>query len=150
MTGWRLGYIAAPEKIIDPIIRMHQYCATCAASFAQYAAVEALKNSEEAVEKMVSEYKKRRDYVVQAINSIEGLSCKTPSGAFYVFVNIKKLNRPAQEVVEFLLNDAGVALVPGTAFGDEGQGYIRLSYANSYENIVEACERIRNSVKKLY
>lgn len=150
MTGWRIGYVAAPVEIINAMVRMHQYCTTCAVSFAQYAAIEALKNTEEEVKMMVSEYRKRRDYVVQAINCIDKLSCKTPSGAFYIFVNVKELNMLAEEIVEFLLNDAGVALVAGTAFGKEGEGYMRLSYANSYENLVEACERIKNSVKKLY
>lgn len=149
MTGWRLGYIAAPPAIINAAVRMHQYSVTCAPSIAQYAAIEALTNSEGAVTKMVTEYQRRRDYVVQAINSIDGLSCRKPGGAFYVFVNIKKLNKPAEEVAEFLLNDAGVTLVPGTAFGENGDGYLRLSYANSYENLVEACERIKKSIKKL-
>lgn len=150
MTGWRLAYVAAPVEIINTVVKMHQYCISCAVSFVQYAAIEALKNTEHEVKRMVSEYKKRRDYVVQAINSIDGLSCKIPCGAFYIFINVKELNMSAEEIVEFLLNDAGVALVAGTAFGDEGEGYVRLSYANSYENLVEACERIKSSVKKLY
>lgn len=149
MTGWRLGYFAAPVGVVNAAVRMHQYITTCAPSFAQYAAVEALKNSESHVAMMVAEYKRRRDYVVEAINSIDRLSCKKPGGAFYIYVNIKGLNRPSDEVAEFLLSDAGVTLVPGTAFGENGQGYLRLSYANSYENLVEACDRIRNSVKKL-
>ena len=149
MTGWRLGYIAAPANIIDSTVRTHQYITTCAPSISQYAAVEALKNSQDAVDKMVAEYQRRRDYVVKAINGIDRLSCKTPSGAFYIFVNIQKLNRSAEEVAEFLLNDAGLTLVPGTAFGENGKGYLRLSYANSYENLVEACERIKKSVQKL-
>ena len=149
MTGWRLGYMAAPAAIIDPSVRMHQYVTTCALSFGQYAAIEALKNSDNSVSGMVTEYQRRRDYVVQAINAIDRLSCKKPGGAFYVFVNVKELNRTAEEVAEYLLQDAGVTLVPGTSFGDNGAGYLRLSYANSYENLVEACERIKRSIQKL-
>jgi aminotransferase len=99
---------------------------------------------------MVAEYQRRRDYAVRAINQIQGLSCNNPAGAFYIFVNIKKLNKTSAEVSDFFLNDAGLTIVPGTVFGERGEGYLRLSYANSYDRIVEACERLKNSVKKLY
>jgi aminotransferase len=98
---------------------------------------------------MVAEFKRRRDYIVNAINSIDRLSCSNPSGAFYIWMNIKQLNKTSNEFAEYILSDAGVTVVPGTTFGELGEGYIRISYANSYENLVEACERIRKSVLKL-
>ncbi|MDF2570809.1 MAG: aspartate aminotransferase [Sporomusa sp.] len=149
MTGWRVGYIAAPAAVINAAVRMHQNTTICAASFAQYAAIEALKNSEDSVREMVAEFKRRRDYIVNAINSIDRLSCSNPSGAFYIWMNIKQLNKTSNEFAEYILSDAGVTVVPGTTFGELGEGYIRISYANSYENLVEACERIRKSVLKL-
>lgn len=149
MTGWRVGYMAAPKEIIEVAVRLHQYATTCATSFVQEACIVALKHGEPYVKDMVREYNRRRDYVVNRINQIDGLSCKKPSGAFYIFVNIKSLGRTSSEIAEYLLEDAKLALVPGNAFGDAGEGYIRLSYANSYENLVEACDRLENSIKKL-
>lgn len=149
MTGWRLGYMAAPKAVIQAAVRMHQYINTCASSFVQEAAITALKEAEPDVQEMVKEYQRRRDYVVDAINKIEGLSCRKPKGAFYIFVNIKKLGMTSMEVAEYLLEKAGVAMVPGSAFGESGEGYIRLSYANSYENLVEACDKIKEAVEAL-
>lgn len=149
MTGWRLGYMAAPKEIIDAAVRLHQHINTCAASFVQDAGITALKEAEPDVQKMVAEYQRRRDYVVNSINGSPFLSCKVPKGAFYIFVNIKKTGEKAAAFSEYLLEHAHVATVPGTAFGSAGEGYVRLSYANSYENLVEACKRIHAAVNDM-
>ena len=149
MTGWRLGYMAAPKDIISASVRLHQHINTCASSFVQEAGITALKQAGPDVQKMLAEYQRRRDYVVEAINQIDGLSCNKPKGAFYLFINIKELGKSAMEMAEYFLEEAKVAMVPGTAFGAAGEGYLRLSYASSYENLVEACTRIKAAVEKL-
>lgn len=149
MTGWRLGYAAAPAEFIKAMVRVHQYINTCASSFVQEAGITALEKAEPDVQAMVREYERRRDYIVSAINGIDGLSCKTPGGAFYVFVNVKSLGHTSQEVADYLLDHAKIAAVPGSAFGAQGEGYIRLSYACSYERIVQAMERLRQAVAEL-
>ena len=149
MTGWRLGYMAAPKDIISASVRLHQHINTCASSFVQEAGITALKQAGPDVQKMLAEYQRRRDYVVEAINQIDGLSCNKPKGAFYLFINIKELGKSAMEMAEYFLEEAKVAMVPGTAFGAAGEGYLRLSYASSYENLVEACARIKAAVEKL-
>lgn len=149
MTGWRLGYMCAPKEIIQACVRVHQYTITCASSFVQEASITALKECDEDVEAMRKEYQRRKDYVVKALNAIDGISCNDPKGAFYIFVNIKSLGMTSMEVAEYLLEKAKVALVPGSAFGSEGEGYLRISYACSYENLVEACGRIKEAVEAL-
>jgi aminotransferase len=141
--------MAAPKEIIQGAVRIHQYINSCASSFVQEAGITALEKAQPDVDKMVAEYQRRRDYVVDAINKIDGLSCRTPKGAFYIFVNIKELGMSSMEFAEYLLDEAGIAMVPGTAFGESGEGYVRLSYANSYENLVEACDKIKTAVDKL-
>ena len=149
MTGWRLGYAAAPVEFIKAMVRVHAYINTCAPSFVQEAGITALEKAEPDVQVMVKEYQRRRDYAVSAINAIDGLSCKTPGGAFYIFVNIKALGKTSAEMADYLLDHAKIAAVPGSAFGPEGEGYIRLSYACSYERIVEAMERLKKAVAEL-
>lgn len=152
MTGWRLGYAAAPVEFIKGLVRVHQYINTCASSFVQDAGIVALNECEDDVKEMVKEYQRRRDYTVQALNAMEGVSCKTPGGAFYIFANVKaycKDGKTCKDIADYILNDAKVATVPGSAFGEEGEGYIRLSYACSYERIVEAMKRIDASLAKL-
>ncbi len=149
MTGWRLGYMCAPKEIIQACVRVHQYTITCASSFVQEAAVTALKECDEDVEAMRREYQRRKDYVVKALNEIDGISCNNPKGAFYIFVNIKKLGKTSMEMAEYLLDTAKVALVPGSAFGDGGEGYLRISYACGYEELTEACDRIKTAVEAL-
>ena len=149
MTGWRLGYAAAPVEFIKGLVRVHQYINTCASSFVQDAGVVALKEAEPDVQVMVKEYERRRNYAVKALNEMEGISCKMPEGAFYIFVNIKSLGKASAEVADYLLDEAKVATVPGSAFGTEGEGYIRLSYACSYERIVEAMARMKEAFAKL-
>jgi len=149
MTGWRLGYIAAPVELIKVLVRAHMYLCTCASSFVQDAGVVALQEAEPEVQEMVKEYKRRRDYTVKAINSIAGVSCKNPGGAFYIFMNVKSLGKTSSEVANYLLEEAKLATVPGSAFGKNGEGYIRLSYACSYERIVEGMKRMKKAIEKL-
>ena len=149
MTGWRIGYVAAPKDMIPVINKLHQHNVTCAPSFAQHAAAVALREEKEEVNDMVKEYKRRRDYAVKAINEIDGLSCLCPEGAFYIFINVKKLGMPCAKLAEYLLDTAKIALVPGDVFGENGEGYLRMSFANSYENIVEGCQRLKEAVEQL-
>lgn len=149
MTGWRLGYVAAPVEFIKAMVRVHQYINTCAPSFVQEAGITALEKAEGDVQEMVKEYQRRRDYAVKAINAIDGISCKTPGGAFYIFVNVKSLGKTSAEIADYILENAKVATVPGSAFGAQGEGYIRLSYACSYERIVEAMGRIEKAIAAL-
>ena len=149
MTGWRLGYMCAPEEVIKACVRVHQYTITCASSFVQEAAITALNDCDDDVEAMRKEYQRRKDYVVKALNEIDGSSCNNPQGAFYIFMNIKELGKSSMEMAEYLLETAKVAMVPGSAFGSEGEGYIRLSYACSYDELVEACARIKDAVEAL-
>lgn len=149
MTGWRLGYAAAPVEFISGMVRVHQYVNTCASSFVQEAGVVALREAEPDVQKMVKEYERRRDYAVKALNEMDGVSCRNPEGAFYIFLNVKSFGKPSKEISDYLLDHAKVATVPGTAFGSMGEGYIRLSYACSYERIVEAMKRIQAAFEEL-
>ncbi len=149
MTGWRIGYVGAPQPLITAMNKVHQHLTICTPSFVQEAAVVALRDERTEITQHVKEYQRRRDYLVKAINEIEGISMKTPKGAFYGFVNIKKLKIPAQEFATYLLEEGKVATVPGDVFGSQGEGYIRVSFANSYENIVTACDRIKACVEKL-
>lgn len=149
MTGWRLGYVAAPEEYIAVINKFHQHNTTCAVSFGQAAAVIALRDEGDEVREMVREYQRRRDYAVKAINEIEGISCLCPKGAFYIFINCKALHKKSAELADYLLENAKIALVPGDVFGPGGEGYLRMSFANSYENIVEGCKRLSEAVASL-
>ena len=149
MTGWRLGYVAAPEEYINAMNKIHQHNTTCAPSFVQAAAAVALRDEQEEVNDMVKEYKRRRDHAVQAINAIPGLSCVCPKGSFYIFINCKELGKSSAELAAYLLEEAKIALVPGDVFGPGGEGYLRMSFANSYENVVEGCRRMAEAVAAL-
>ncbi|MDP6103787.1 MAG: aminotransferase class I/II-fold pyridoxal phosphate-dependent enzyme, partial [Gammaproteobacteria bacterium] len=122
---------------------------SCTSTFSQYAAVEALKGPTEESESMVKVFKKRRDFIVEGLNSLPGVSCIKPKGAFYVFPNVSEINMQSDQLEDYLLNDAGVAVLSGSAFGKHGNDYLRLSYANSIENIEKALERIRVSLAKI-
>lgn len=148
MTGWRLGFACGPKEIIDQITKIHQYAIMCAPTTSQYAAIEALKNCDEEVARMVSEYDKRRRMMVSGFNSI-GLECKEPKGAFYTFPSIKSTGMTSEEFCEKLLHSKKVAVVPGTAFGDSGEGFIRASYCYSVEHIKEAISRIGEFLDEL-
>lgn len=141
MTGWRLGYAVGPENIIYQMIKIHQFAIMCAPTTSQYAAVEALKNGDSDVKMMTDAYDKRRKYLVHAFRSMN-LPCFEPYGAFYVFPSIKKLNMTSDEFATKLLMEEKVAVVPGTAFGACGEGFLRISYAYSIDNLKIALERI--------
>ena len=149
MTGWRLGYAVGDARVIANMTRLQVNIASCAAAFSQMAGIEALRGPQDAVDQMVKEYQKRREAIVLALNSIKGLSCKTPTGAFYVFPNIKKTGMKARDLMLHLLNKAHVAAVHGTAFGKYGEGYLRFSYATSLENIREGMERVKATIEEL-
>ncbi len=148
MTGWRLGYVAAPEPIISQISKIHQYGIMCSPYISQNAAVEALTSCDNEVAKMVDEYNIRRRYLVKEFNRL-GLSCFNPEGAFYVFPCIKSTGLTSEEFCERLLYENKVAAVPGSAFGESGEGYIRISYAYSLKHLMEAMSRIEQFLNKL-
>jgi aspartate/methionine/tyrosine aminotransferase len=135
MTGWRLGYGVAPRPIIDQFTKLMANSASCTASFVQMAGVAALRGPQEPSQQMVAEFRRRRDLIVQGLNAIRGLRCAMPQGAFYAFPNMRALHRSSAEVASRLLEEAGIACLAGTAFGDYGEGYLRFSYASSEENI---------------
>ena len=147
MTGFRLAYVAAPEKFIRVLNIIHQHNTSCATSFVQHGGITALKEGGDASEEMVKEYKRRRDYIVEKVNSIEGLSLNAPDGAFYAFINIKGLGVSSEEFCNYLLDEECVAIVPGTVFGSAGEGFVRFSYASSYEDIVEGLNRMEKACK---
>ena len=149
MDGWRLGYVAAPEEYVMAMNKFHQHNTTCAPAFVQAAAIAALTQEGEEVNDMVKEYQRRRDYAVKAINEIEGISCQCPKGAFYIFINCKSLGMKSADLSAYLLENAKIAMVPGDVFGPGGEGYLRMSFANSYENIVEGCANLKKAVEQL-
>jgi aspartate aminotransferase len=149
MTGWRLGYGVMPRDLAEHVTRLMVNTNSCTASFTQWAGIAALQGDQMPVATMVAEFKRRRDIVVAGLNELPGVSCRSPRGAFYVFPNVKKVGRPSAEVAEALLNEGGVAVLGGTAFGEHGEGYLRLSYANSEANIRKALERMRPVLARL-
>ncbi len=149
MTGWRLGYLAGPKSLVKQIAKLHQVVTTCAASFVQEAGVCALRDESGEVQAMVEEYERRRNYLVQEINGIPGLSCRTPDGAFYLWINIKALGITDEKFAELLLHQAHVAVVPGSVFGTKGKGYIRVSYASSLAELKEAVKRLKKLIAEM-
>ena len=147
MTGFRLAYVAAPEEFIRVLNIIHQHNTSCATSFVQHGGITALKAGNEGSQEMVKEYKRRRDYIVEKVNSIEGLSLNAPDGAFYAFININELGVSSEEFCNYLLDEECVAIVPGTVFGSAGEGFVRFSYASSYEDIVEGLNRMEKACK---
>ncbi|MGM7722600.1 aminotransferase [Metabacillus sp. Hm71] len=148
MTGWRLGYVAANPEFLSAMLKIHQYSMMCAPTMAQYAAIEAMKNGKEDVLHMKKSYRQRRNLFVGALNDI-GLTCHVPGGAFYAFPSIKITNLSSEEFAEALLLEEKVAVVPGSVFGESGEGYIRCSYASSLDQLQEALKRMNRFVKKL-
>ena len=148
MTGWRMGYIAAPKEIFAQILKIHQYCIMCAPTTSQFAAIEAVKNGDEDIERMKDEYDRRRRYLLSSFKDI-GIECFVPEGAFYAFPNVGKFGLTSEEFCQRLLNDFRCAIVPGTAFGDNGEGFARISYAYSIKHIDQALERIEAFIKTL-
>ena len=148
MTGWRLGYVCGPSEIMSEITKIHQYAIMCAPSTSQYAAIEALRSCEEDVERMREEYDDRRRIIVKGFNDL-GLECREPKGAFYAFPSIKSTGLSSDEFCERLLYSKKVALVPGTAFGDSGEGFVRASYCYSVSHIREALKRVGEFLQEL-
>jgi aspartate aminotransferase len=149
MTGWRCGFAAVPEPLVDPIVRFFINSTSCVPPFVQHAGIAALTGPQEPVRAMLDEFRRRRDLVVEGLNGLPGVSCRTPRGAFYVFPNVREAPLPAPELADRLLEEAGVALVAGTAFGEVGKDNVRLSYANSQENIERALARMRELLDAL-
>ena len=149
MTGWRLGSVVGPSDIIEKMQLLLETTSSCVSPFIQKAGIEAIDGDQTFHKYMHSEYRKRRDLIVRELNSIEGVDCVMPGGAFYVFINIKKTNMTSEQFCDYILKDANVAILPGTSFGRFGEGYVRMCYAVKQERIVDAVERIRNSMKKL-
>ncbi len=148
MTGWRLGYALGPTPIIEQMTKLHQYCIMSSPTNSQYAAIDALQNGDGDIKKMRDDYNMRRRFTVNAFRKI-GLDCFEPEGAFYVFPCIKSTGLSSQEFAEKLIMSKKVAVVPGDAFGDCGEGFIRISYCYSIDNIKEAVRRIGEFVKEL-
>lgn len=148
MTGWRLGYACAPEAILEQMLKIHQYVIMCAPTTSQYAAVEAVKNGDADVAEMRQEYNGRRRYLVKRLRDM-GLTCFEPYGAFYAFPCIKKFNMTSDEFATRMLQEEKVVVVPGTAFGDCGEGYLRISYAYSLHKLKEALDRMEGFIEKL-
>lgn len=148
MTGWRLGYAAAPRVILEQMLKIHQFAIMCAPTTSQYAAVAALRDGDKDVQAMRESYDQRRRYLIHAFNEM-GLECFEPHGAFYMFPSIKRFNMTSDEFATRLLREEKVAVVPGTAFGDCGEGFLRISYAYSLKNLKEALSRMDRFIKNL-
>jgi len=149
MTGWRLGFGIMPEALAERVELLLTHSVGCTASFTQVAGIEALQGPQEQVGRVVAEYRRRRDVLVSGLNQIPGVSCRRPQGAFYVFPNITQLNKSAAWLADYLLAEAGVAVLPGTAFGKNGEGYLRLCFANSMANIQLALQQMAAAIARL-
>ena len=142
MTGWRLGYGVFPDFLVEPVVRLMTNSVSCTSVFSQMAAIAALEGPQDSVGMMMEEFTKRRDLVVAGLNSLPGITCPEPKGAFYAFPNIKGTGLSSKEFAEKAMYEAGVALLAGTAFGSFGDGYVRISFANSQDNLREAIHRL--------
>jgi aspartate/methionine/tyrosine aminotransferase len=149
MTGWRLGYGVMRRDLAEKITQLMINSNSCTCAFVQVAGIEALKGPQDFVNQMVTEFRKRREIIVERLNRIKGVACRRPKGAFYVFPNITGTGMRSKELSDYLLNEAGVAVLPGTSFGKYGEGYLRISFANSVENIEEALNRMERVLNKL-
>jgi aminotransferase len=146
MTGWRIGYLSAPEKICKEILKIHQHISTCATSFAQKGALAALKGPQKCVKEMVREYQKRRDLLLEGISQNTKINLLKPEGTFYAFLDIRKLKLTSIEAAKFFLDKFFISLIPGIAYGKSGEGFLRLSFATSQKNIKEALKRINKNL----
>ena len=149
MTGWRCGFAAVPAPLVDPLVRFFVNCTSCVPPFVQHAGVAALRGPQDEVTAMLGEFKRRRTLVVEGLNALAGVTCRVPRGAFYAFPNVSETPLPADELASRLLTEAGVALLSGTAFGRVGKDNLRISYANSQENLERALERMGDFLEKL-
>ncbi len=146
MTGWRMGYGVMPEWLVEAVTKLMVNSNSCTASFTQRAGLAAIDGPQQATEAMVAEFRRRRDAFCAGLNQVPGFRCALPGGAFYAFANITETGMKSKELADYLLYDAGVSCLSGAAFGEYGEGYIRFSYANSYENLMDAVERIKTAV----
>ena len=149
MTGWRLGAVIGPSNVVEKMKLLLETTSSCVPPFIQKAGIEAIEGEQTSQKIMYSEYEKRRNMIVDGINSIPGLNCIIPGGAFYVFVNIKKTGMTSESFCDYILEDSSVAILPGTSFGEFGEGFIRICYATSQNEIKNALERIKKSISKL-
>jgi aspartate/methionine/tyrosine aminotransferase len=149
MTGWRLGFAAMPEKLAEYMFTLAINNFSSTATFSQHALVEGLTGPQDAIDRMVAEFRRRRDVIVDGLNRIDGITCLKPEGAFYVFPNITGTGLTSEQFADMMLDEAGVAILSGTSFGEYGEGYVRFSYANSVENIQEALKRIERTLAGL-
>ncbi|MEW5922729.1 MAG: pyridoxal phosphate-dependent aminotransferase [Candidatus Zixiibacteriota bacterium] len=149
MTGWRLGYGVMNETLAAAVARLQTNCTSCVSAFSQIAMGAAITGPQDESMKMVAEFRKRRDVIVDGLNAIDGITCRKPLGAFYVFPNVKIFGKTSKQMEELLLEDYGVAALAGTSFGKYGEGYLRFSYANSVENIKKALARVAEAATKL-
>jgi aspartate/methionine/tyrosine aminotransferase len=149
MTGWRCGFAAVPEALVDPLVRFFVNSTSCVPPFVQLAGVAALTGAQDEPRAMVEEFRARRDLIVAGLNDLPGVSCRMPRGAFYAFPNVAGVPIGAEELADRLLQEAGVAVLAGTAFGQVGKDNLRLSYANSRENLERALERMRELLETL-
>ena len=148
MTGWRIGYVAVPENLAPSLMKVHQHTATCATSFAQKGALSALASSN-CIEEMVKEFARRRKMVLDYLDKIDGITYVKPKGAFYVFPSVKDIGMDDEELADYLLKEARVAVVPGSCFGKCGQGHIRIAYSTSYGNLEKGLERMSKALKRI-
>lgn len=148
MTGFRIGYACAPKPIIDGLMKSHQYAVMCAPIISQEAAIEALMNGEPDVKIMLEQYRRRRDYIVRRFNDM-GMPCHLPNGTFYAFARVDGFGMSSMDFAKYVLENAKVAMVPGSAFGPSGEGFVRAAFSTSYENLIEASDRIERALEKL-
>jgi aspartate/methionine/tyrosine aminotransferase len=149
MTGWRLGFGIMPRSLADKMGMLLTHSVGCTATFTQHAGIEAIRGPQDQAEAVRAAFQRRRDVMVEGLNAIPGVRCSMPLGAFYAFPNVASFGRPVEELADYLLDVAGVALLPGTSFGANGKGYLRLSYANSIENIQKALQRMGEALARL-
>ena len=148
MTGFRIGYACAPREIVEGMMKAHQYALMCAPIVSQEAAVEALVNGRPSMEKMRDQYHRRRDFIVGRFNEM-GMKCHLPKGTFYAFPRVPDVGMSSMEFAKYILENARVAVVPGSAFGESGEGFLRASFSTSYENLVKAADRMEAAIAKL-
>lgn len=149
MTGWRLGFVAAPAWLTEPLTRLITNSASCVPPFVQLAGTKALTEDQTKSRAMMADFKKRRDFFIQGLNDIPGISCRSPKGAFYAFPNVSQLPLNAEKFADYLLEEMGVATLPGSAFGSHADNHLRMCFATSTENLIQAIERIRQAVSQL-
>ena len=149
MTGWRLGWICSDKALMSAMIRIHQYTTVCVTTFAQYGAAEALTGPQDEINRMITEFNRRRGFVYDSLKEMPGIRVLRPKGAFYIFPNITGTGKTSEEITGYLLDEAKIAVVPGSVFGNYGEGYIRISYANSYENLEIAMSNMNYALRRL-